>query len=67
MSLSQHIDADALLAAAEDHPHLSLVERSGDARLHHRAGGRYRVDKLPKYQIPKEGCTEEEAYHIIEN
>lgn len=67
MSLSQHIDADALLAAAEDHPHLSLVERSGDARLHHRAGGRYRVDKLPKYQIPKEGCTEEEAYHIIDH
>lgn len=66
MSLSQHVDADSILEQACDHPHLSLVERSGEARASHRLGGRYRVDKLPKYQIPQEGCTEEEAYKIID-
>lgn len=67
MALSQHIDADALIEAAQDHPHLSLVERAADARSTHRVGGRYRVDKLPKYKMPEEGCTEEEAYHIIDH
>lgn len=67
MSLSRHVDADALMEAAADHPHLNLVERTNESRLSHDRGGRYRIDKLPKYTVPKEGCTGQEAYNIINN
>lgn len=67
MSLSRHVDADDLLEKAQDHPHLSLVERAEDSRVSHVRGGRYRIDKLPKYSLPKAGCTGQEAYNIINN
>jgi glutamate decarboxylase len=60
-----HIDADALMEAAADHPHLSLVERSRENRTSTSSGGRYRVEKMPKFKIPQEGCSESEAYNII--
>lgn len=65
MSLSRHIDADAVLDAAAESPHASLVERDPQSRLSHTRGGRYRINKLPKYHIPESGCTEKEAYDII--
>jgi glutamate decarboxylase len=59
MALSKHIDADDLIAAAKDHPHLSLVQRPGGAKratVHQGGfGGRYRTEELPKYSIPKKG------------
>lgn len=65
MSLSRHIDADAVLEAAQDNPHVALVQRSLESRTSHHRGGRYRTEKLPKFHIPQNGCSEEEAYNII--
>jgi glutamate decarboxylase len=65
MSLSSHVDADQIMEAAADHPHVSLVNRDQRARTTHDRGGRYRISKLPKYHLPEDGCTEEEAYTVI--
>lgn len=67
MSLSRHVDADALMEAAADHPHVSLVDRPRENRTTHDHGGRYRISKLPKYSLPEDGCTGKEAYEIITN
>lgn len=67
MSLSRHVDADDLMEAAADHPHVSLVDRPAESRTTHDRGGRYRISKLPKYSIPKDGCNGKEAYDIINN
>lgn len=67
MSLSRHVDADDLMEAAADHPHVSLVDRAAESRTTHDRGGRYRISKLPKYSIPEDGCNGKEAYDIINN
>lgn len=67
MSLSRHVDAEALMEAAADHPHVSLVKRDAESRTTHDRGGRYRISKLPKYHIPEEGCSGKDAYEIINN
>jgi len=35
MALSSHVNADELMKAAEDHPHLSLLKRAGGGSKRH--------------------------------
>ncbi|KII84671.1 hypothetical protein PLICRDRAFT_167674 [Plicaturopsis crispa FD-325 SS-3] len=64
MPLSRHIDADAIIAAAKEHPHRE--DTADHAGLLHSSWDRDEdAVTLPKYTLPKSGIPSRSAYQLI--
>ncbi|CEH17328.1 glutamate decarboxylase [Ceraceosorus bombacis] len=69
MTLSKHVNVEALLQAAEDHPHLGLLSDTGRSSraFHNLHYGRYQSHPIPKYKLPESGIDGSAAYNIIKD
>lgn len=68
--LARQVHSDQLLEQAQDHPHLSLLQKAGAQKRDSHAtmfAGRYETEGVPKHELPQDGLSEEAAYHLLNN
>ncbi|OBZ75863.1 Glutamate decarboxylase 5 [Grifola frondosa] len=63
MSLSKHLNADQLVASAQDRK--SRVHSSSHHLATHPYGARYGTESIPKYTLPSKGTDAEASYQLI--
>ncbi|KAF8308184.1 glutamate decarboxylase [Clavulina sp. PMI_390] len=65
MSLSKHIDAEALFAHARDHPHRKHIKHNRREFHDGAYSSRYELGDIPKYKLPEQGISSAAAYQIV--